>query len=63
MRPDGSGVKRLTHGIAESPAWSPDGRFIVFATIGGFGVTRADGSDVTLVPVEGAGEVTFPDWR
>jgi Tol biopolymer transport system component len=62
MRPDGSGVTRLTHAGAEMPAWSPDGRYIVFAW-GGLFVMRADGSGVTSLPVEGAGEVSFPDWR
>jgi WD40-like Beta Propeller Repeat len=40
MRPDGSGVKRLTHARAETPAWSPDGRYIAFSAPGGLGVMR-----------------------
>jgi TolB protein len=63
MRPDGSGVRRLTRAGAETPAWSPDGRYVVFAARGGLGVMRADGSGVTLLPIEGVGEATFPDWR
>ncbi len=65
MRPDGSGVRRLTRARAgaETPAWSPDGRYIVFAAPGGFGVMRADGSGVTSLGVDGVGEATFPDWR
>ncbi len=63
MRPDGSGVKRLTRAGAETPGWFPDGRYIVFAAAGGLGVTRADGSGVTLLPIDGVGEATFPDWR
>ena len=62
MRPDGSGVKRLTRANGELPAWSPDGRYIVFSA-GGLFVMRADGSGVTSLPVEGVGEVSFPDWR
>jgi TolB protein len=31
MRPDGSGVRRLTHQRAYTPAWSPDGEHIVFS--------------------------------
>ncbi len=63
MHPDGSGVRRLTRAGGETPAWSPDGRYIVFAALGGLGVMRADGSGVTLLPIEGVGEATFPDWR
>ena len=63
MRPDGSGVRRLTRAGAETPAWSPDGRYIVFFAPGGLGVMRAAGSGVTLLPVEGVGEASFPDWR
>ena len=63
MRPDGSGVRRLTRARAETPAWSPDGRYIVFAAPGGLGVMRADGSGITSLPIEGVGEAVFPDWR
>ena len=62
MRPDGSGVKRLTRANAETPTWSPDGRYIVFAA-GGLFVMRADGSGVTSLPVGEVGEASFPDWR
>jgi len=61
MRPDGSGVKRLTHTSGETPAWSPDGRYIVFSN-GGLFMMRSDGSGITSVPVEGVGETAFPDW-
>jgi Tol biopolymer transport system component len=62
MRPDGSGVKRLTRANGETPAWSPDGRYIVFSA-GGLFVMRADGSGITRLLIEGVGEATFPDWR
>jgi TolB protein len=62
MRPDGTGVRRLTIANGETPAWSPDGRYIVFSA-GGLFVMRADGSGVTSLPLEGVGEATFPDWR
>jgi TolB protein len=62
MRPDGSGVTRLTSASAETPAWSPDGRYIVFSA-GGLFVMRADGSGITRLPIEGVGEASLPDWR
>jgi Tol biopolymer transport system component len=61
MRPDGSGVKRLTHTGGYTPAWSPDGKYIVFSAPGLF-VMRADGSGITSLPVDGVGETSFPDW-
>jgi TolB protein len=62
MRPDGSGVKRLTHNRGQTPAWSPDGQDIVF-TVAGLFVMRADGSGIMSLPVQGVGETTLPDWR
>ena len=62
MRPDGSGVKRLTHARAYTPAWSPDGSHIVFCAPGLF-VMRADGTGTESLPVGGAGETALPDWR
>jgi TolB protein len=62
MRPDGTGVKRLTRAHGETPAWSPDGRYIGFSAAGLF-VMRADGSGITPLPIEGVGEAAFPDWR
>jgi Tol biopolymer transport system component len=61
MRPDGSGVKRLTDNRAYTPAWSPDGRHIVLSA-GGLFVMRADGSGITPLPVD-VGETSLPDWR
>jgi Tol biopolymer transport system component len=63
MRPDGSGVRRLTRARAEMPAWSPDGRHIVASAPGGLLAMRADGSGSTLLPIKGVGEASFPDWR
>jgi Tol biopolymer transport system component len=62
MRPDGSGVKRLTHAVGYTPAWSPDGTHIVFSAPG-LSVMRADGSGITSLPVDGVGETALPDWR
>jgi TolB protein len=61
MRPDGSGVKRLTDMRAYTPAWSPDGSHIVFSAPGIF-MMRADGSGITSLPVDGVGETALPDW-
>ena len=61
MRPDGSGVKRLTHNRAYTPAWSRDGSHIVFSAPGLF-VMRADGSGMRSLRV-GVGETALPDWR
>ena len=61
MRPDGSGVRRLTHNRAFTSAWSPDGSHIVFSAPGLF-VMGADGSGMTSLPVEGIGETALPDW-
>jgi Tol biopolymer transport system component len=60
MRPDGSGVKRLTHNRGYTPAWSPEGDYIVFSAPGLF-VLRGDGSGVTPLPLD-VGETTLPDW-
>jgi TolB protein len=61
MRPDGSGVQRLTDARAYTPAWSPDGTHVVFSAPGLF-VMRADGSGITSLPVGGVGETSLPDW-
>ena len=62
MRPDGSGVKRLTHARAYTPAWSPDGSHIAFSAPGLF-VMRPDGSGIQSLRVDALGETTLPDWR
>src|SRR6266702_766139 len=60
MRPDGSGVRRLTHQLATTPAWSPDGKHIVFSAPGLF-VMNPDGTGVTPLPTD-VGETSLPDW-
>jgi Tol biopolymer transport system component len=60
MRPDGSGVRRLTHQRAYTPAWSPDGAHIVFSAPGLF-VVDPDGTGVTPIPTD-VGETALPDW-
>jgi Tol biopolymer transport system component len=54
-------VERLTTNTGYTPAWSPDGREIVFSAPGLF-VMQADGSGVTSLPLEGIGETSLPDW-
>jgi Tol biopolymer transport system component len=61
MRPDGSGVQRLTRNVGQTPAWSPDGSHIVFSTPR-LSVMRPDGSGITSLPLDGVGEATLPDW-
>jgi TolB protein len=61
MRPDGSAVRRLTHKVGQTPAWSPDGDHIVFSAPGLF-VMDPDGSNVIALPTPGLGETTLPDW-
>jgi TolB protein len=61
MRPDGSAVRRLTHGLGQTPAWSPDGDHIVFSAPGLF-IMDPDGSEVSALPTPGLGETTLPDW-
>ena len=60
MRPDGSGVHRLTHHLGYTPAWSPDGERIVFSAPG-LSVMNPDGTGVTPLPTD-AGETSLPDW-
>jgi Tol biopolymer transport system component len=61
MRPDGSGVRRLTHDVGQTPAWSPDGERIVFSAPGLF-IMDPDGSDLRALPTPGVGETQLPDW-
>jgi TolB protein len=65
MRPDGSGKRRVVHGMwGAYPAWSPDGRFIAFTgnPLSGFDehlwVVRRDGTEQQQLGVAGA----LPDW-
>lgn len=61
MRPDGSGVQRLTRNLAYTPAWSPDGQHIVFSAPGLF-TMNADGTEITALATPGVGETSLPDW-
>ena len=65
---DGSGLKQLTTGkeAESSPTWSPDGRWICFATrIGARRVlakVAATGGPVQRIPVVGVANPSEPDW-
>lgn len=61
MNDDGSGQRRLSQDYGARPVWSPDGRYILFQW-GDLYLMRADGSEVTRLPISGLGELTFPDW-
>jgi TolB protein len=65
MRPDGSGKRRVVHGMwGAFPAWSPGGRFIAFTgnPLSGFHehlwVVRRDGTGQQKLGISGA----LPDW-
>jgi TolB protein len=62
MRPDGSGVRRLTHRVGQTSAWWPDGRHLVFSAPG-LSIMDPDGSNVIALPTPGLGETSLPDWR
>jgi Tol biopolymer transport system component len=61
MRPDGSAVYRLTHNLAYTPAWSPDGDSIVVSAPDLL-IMDADGTDVRALDTPGVGETSLPDW-
>jgi Tol biopolymer transport system component len=64
MNADGSGQTRLTQISGQFSAWSPDGRYIVFNSLGGLYVMRPDGSDITHLPISGVGgDLLFADWK
>jgi Tol biopolymer transport system component len=70
IAPDGSALRRLTRGrmIDQSPAWSPDHRWIAFSrrppttSWSRIYVMRADGSGVRLVAGDGSRDARDPVW-
>jgi len=64
---DGTGLKKLTSGLEDSsPCWSPDGRWICFATKKAerrrLAKVPADGGAVQYLNTAGAANPTEPDW-
>jgi Tol biopolymer transport system component len=59
VRPDGSDDHRITFDRVEDsfPAWSPDGRFLMWSRHGELVVARSDGSGVVDI-----GPGNFPTW-
>jgi Tol biopolymer transport system component len=56
IRPDGTGLRRLTHAAGTHPTWSPDGHWVAFS-----GTTRPSErpAQILAVPVEGGSPVTL----
>lgn len=64
---DGSGLKKLTSGVEDSsPCWSPDGKWICFATKKAerrrLAKIPAGGGEVIYLNTTGAANPTEPDW-
>jgi TolB protein len=64
---DGTGLKKLTSGLEDSsPCWSPDGKWICFATKKAerrrLAKVPAGGGEVVYLNTTGAGNPTEPDW-
>jgi Tol biopolymer transport system component len=59
VRPDGTDDHRITHDLVEDsfPAWSPDGRFLMWSRHGQLVVARPDGSGLVEI-----GPGNFPTW-
>jgi TolB protein len=64
MDADGSNQTRVTDVFGQFAVWSPDGEFIAFTPApGGIWVMRPDGSDLTLIEIEGLDrDIQMPDW-
>jgi Tol biopolymer transport system component len=63
MDPDGTDPRNVTNNGRESeqfPAWSPDGRYLVYSRYGCLIVSSLDGAE-TLQLTEGCAD-GFPDW-
>jgi len=65
--PDGSDLKRITYGVEDSsPCWSPDGKWICFATKQNgrrrLAKVPAEGGTVQYLSTTGASSPSEPDW-
>jgi Tol biopolymer transport system component len=58
---DGSGRRELTRAKYSTPAWSPDGRTLVFARSGQLYIVNADGSGEQNL-TKGSGGAAAPAW-
>jgi Tol biopolymer transport system component len=64
IRPDGSGLERLTHDPAydSEPAWSPDGRLIASVGAGEIVIRTDNGSVVRRIAIRVDGTIAEVDW-
>jgi dipeptidyl aminopeptidase/acylaminoacyl peptidase len=66
IRPDGSGLRRLTSGRDSGPTWSPDGQLLAFERRkeGIFTVSRSGEGEQSLTngPSGSPGSARSPDW-
>jgi TolB protein len=72
MEADGTNIQRMTdQGYAVSPAWSPNGQFLVFAWIRKYGPGEPGASDIYLMDIASkqwvqlthdGGRNDFPSW-
>jgi TolB protein len=62
MKVDGSDRTRLTTSGGEGPTWSPHAEQIAYSW-GSIFIVNRDGSGRRRLPVDGLGELNFPDFR
>ena len=64
VRPDGSGIRRITPTTGKAPEWSPDGRELAFEAADGLRVVSSTGeNERLLVPVTTTDEYSlWPAW-
>ncbi|HXY04456.1 MAG TPA: Tol-Pal system beta propeller repeat protein TolB [Terriglobales bacterium] len=72
MESDGTNIQRITdEGYAVSPAWSPNGQFLLFSWIRHYGPGVLGGDDIYIMDIVGkrivqlthqAGRNDFPNW-